>query len=206
MDTWDRTSIYDEPALTPNSGAELCARSSIQNSDLTEAQAPPLVSQNFEPTHENSQRPENNVDRLKHNVSSTTPNAEVSTPPTTSSKTVWSIGSRTVVIFGMLSFAAGVGLGAIVVSKLGWNLHARPSYESIAAANLASAKTTPVAAQTTPVAASAPDSDLSEIANQLKSVGTELTSLREDVRSLAGEVAQIREAQSISKVRRRDRK
>ena len=102
----------------------------------------------------------------------------------------------------MLSFAAGVGLGAILFSKTSWNLHAlRPAHESVAAplANL-------VSAQTTPVVASAADGSLSEPANLLQSIGTELTSLRQDVRSLAGEVAQIREAQSISKVRRRDRK
>jgi hypothetical protein len=194
MDTWERTSIYDEPTLTPNSGLELCAKSSIQNSDLTEAEAPSLVSQSFEPANENSQPPEDNVDRLKHNVSSTTPDAEVSTPPATSSKTVWSIGSRTVVILGMLSFAAGVGLGAILFSKSSWNLQSlRTAYGSVAApsANL-------VSAQTMPVVASAPDGS--------QSIGAELTSLRQDVRSLADEVAQIREAQSISKVRRRDRK
>ena len=218
MDTWERTStIYDEPTLTPNSGVELCARSSIQNSDITEAEAPPLVSQSFEPANENSELPEKNVDPLKHSVASTTPDTEVSTQPT-SSKTVSSIGWRMVVIFGMLSFAAGVGLGAILFSKPSWNLHASRTAEGVSsAAPLANS------VQTTTVAAFAPDGSLSEIANQLKSIGSELTSLRQDVRelsslrqdvkelsslrqditSLADELAQIREGQSISKVKRR---
>jgi len=197
MDTWERTStIYDEPTLTPNSGVELCARSSIQNSDITEAEAPPLVSQSFEPANENSELPEKNVDPLKHSVASTTPDTEVPTRPATSSKTVSSIGSRMVVIFGMLSFAAGIGLGAILFSKPSWNLHAlRSAYGSSAA--LANS------VQATPIAASAPDGSLNETANQLQSIGSELASLRKDVRSLADELAQIREAQSISKVRRR---
>src|SRR6516225_3533057 len=99
MDTWERTSIHDEPTLTPNSEADLCARFSIQNSDITEAEAPPLVSQNFELANENSELPEKNVDPPKHSVTSTTPDIEVSA---TSSKTVSSIGSRMVVIFGTL--------------------------------------------------------------------------------------------------------
>ena len=202
MDTWERESpsIYDGPTLIPNSGVELCARSSIQNSVLPEAEAPPLVSKNFESANENSEPAEKNVNRLKLSVSSTTPDAEVSTPPATSSKTVSSVGSRTVVIFGMLGFAAGLGLGAILFSKSSWNLHAlRPAYESIAA------RLHLVSAQTTPLAASTSDGSLSETANQLQSIGTELTSLRQDVReltslrqdirSLAGELAQLREAQ-----------
>ena len=200
MDTWEResSSICDEPTLIPNSGAELCARSSIQNSDLTEGEAPPLVSQNSETESENPEPAEKNVGHLQHSVSPTTPNAEVSAPPATSPKTVSSVGARTVVIFGMLSFAAGVALGAILFSKSNWNLHAlRPAYESIAP-HLAKA-------ETPPVAASAPDGSLSETANQLQSIGKELTSLRQDVRelsslgqdikSLAGELAQIRQAQ-----------
>ena len=192
MDTWERESpsIYDGPALTPNSGVELCAGSSIQNSVLPEAEAPPLVSKNFESANENSEPAEKNVNRLKLSVSSTTPDAEVSTPPATSSKTVSSVGSRTVVIFGMLGFAAGLGLGAILFSKSSWNLHSlRPAYESIAA------RLHLVSAQTTPLAASTSDGSLSKTANQLQSIGTELTSLRQDVRSLAGELAQPREAQ-----------
>src|SRR5215471_6444406 len=183
MDTWERTSINDEPTLTPNSGAELCARFSIQNSDLTEADAPPLVFQNSEPATENSEPAEKNVDHLQHS-SSTTPVAEVSTPPATRSKTVSSIGSRMVVIFGMLSFAAGVGLGAFLFSKPSWNLHvhASRSAEGSSAAPLTNS------VQTTPVAALAPDGSLSEIANQLQSIGSELTSLRKDVRSLADEL------------------
>jgi hypothetical protein len=193
MDTWERKSplIYDEPDLGP----ELSARSSIQNSELIDAEAPPLVSQSLDSENKNSQPQEKNVDRLKQGISSRTADAAA---PATSSKTVSSFRSRTVVIFGMLSFASGVGLGAILVSKSDWNLHARPSYESIAAAN-------PTPAQTTPAVASAPDSNLSETVNQLKSIGTELTSLRQDVReltslrqeirSLAAELAQVREAQ-----------
>ena len=200
MDTWERTSIHDEPTLTPNSEADLCARFSIQNSDITEAEAPPLVSQNFELANENSELPEKNVDPLKHSVTSTTPDTEVSTRPATSSNTVSSIGSRMVVIFGMLSFAAGVGLGAILFSKPSWNLHALRSAYGSSAAPLANS------VQTTPVAAFAPDGSLSEIANQLQSIGSELTSLRKDVRSLVDEIAQIREAQSVPKVRRRDRR
>jgi len=199
MDTWERTSINDEPTLTPNSGAELCARFSIQNSDLTEADAPPLVFQNPDPATENSEPAEKNVDHLQHS-SSTTPVAEVSTPPATRSKTVSSIGSRMVVIFGTLSFAAGVGLGAFLFSKPSWNLHlhASRSAEGSSAAPLANS------VQTTPVAAFAPDGSLSEIANQLQSIGSELTSLRQDVRelsslrqditSLADELAQISQA------------
>jgi len=190
MDTWERTStIYDEPTLTPNSGVELCARSSIQNSDIIEAEAPPLVSQNFEPANEHSELPEKNVNTLKHSVASATPDTEVSTRPATSSKTVSSIGSRMVVIFGMLSFAAGIGLGAILFSKTSWNLHALRSAYGSSAAPLANS------VQTTPVAAFAPDGSLSETANQLQSIGSELTSLRKDVRSLADELAQIRQAQ-----------
>jgi chromosome segregation ATPase len=93
------------------------------------------------------------------------------------------------VIFGTLSFAVGVGFGAILFSKSNWNLsNLRPTYESIAAhfANWA---------QTTPLAISAPDISVSQTANQLRSIGTELNSLRQDMRSLAGELAQIREAQ-----------
>ena len=192
MDTWERESpsIYDGPTLIPNSGVELCARSSIQNSVLPEAEAPRLVSENFESANENSEPPEKNVNRLKLSVSSTTPDAEVSTPPATSSKTVSSVGSRTVVIFGMLAFAAGLGLGAILFSESSWNLHAlRPAYESIAA------RLPLVSVPTTPLAASTSDGSLSKTANQLQSIGTELTSLRQDVRSLAGELAQPREAQ-----------
>jgi hypothetical protein len=105
-----------------------------------------------------------------------------------------------VVIFGTLSFAAGVGLGAFLFSKPSWNLHlhASRSAEGSSAAPLANS------VQTTPVAAFAPDGSLSEIANQLQSIGSELTSLRQDVRelsslrqditSLADELAQISQA------------
>src|SRR5262249_15708153 len=104
------------------------------------------------------------------------------------SKTISSYGSRTVVIFAMLSFTAGLALGAILVPKSGPKFQARPSNESIAPANPASAKTTPVAA-------SSAGSKFSETPNKLKTVGTQLISLRQDIRSLAGELAQIREAQ-----------
>ena len=207
MDTWERTSIYDEATLTPNSGAELCARSSIQNSELTEAEAPPLVFRNPESESEKkSELAEKNVDHLQHSVAPTTPVAEVSTPPATSSKAVSSIGSRMVVIFGCWSFATGVGLGAFLFTKPSWNVLALRSADRSSATPLANS------VQTTLVAASAPDGSLSE-ANQLQSIGSELTSLRQDVRelsslrqdikSLADELAQIREGQSISKVKRR---
>jgi len=186
MDSWEResASIYDQSPLA-NIGPELCARSSIQNSELVEAEAPPLVSRSLESANGNFEPRKKNVDGLKQSISPGRADAAASV---TNSKTISSYGSRTVVIFGMLSFTAGLALGAILVPKSGPNLQARPSSESIAAANLASAKTTPVAA-------SAAGSNLSETANQLKSVGTELTSLRQDIRSLAGELAQIREAQ-----------
>jgi uncharacterized protein HemX len=124
MDTWEREfpSTYNEPTLTPHSGVELCERSGIRNSDLTEAEAPPLASRNFEPANENTGLPEKEVDRPKPTL--TTPDAEVWTPPAANLKTVSSVGSGAVVIFGVLSFAAGVGLGAILFSKSNSNLHA----------------------------------------------------------------------------------
>jgi hypothetical protein len=124
MDTWERNvpSIYDQPPLTPNLGAELFERSGIQNTGLTEAESPPLAAQNFEPAIVDTELPEKEVDRPKH--SSTTPDAEVSSPPATNLKTVSSVGSRAVMISQVLSFAAGVGLGAILFSKSNSNLHA----------------------------------------------------------------------------------
>src|SRR5262252_8290689 len=68
MDTWERKPLYDEPNLTPNSGAVLAARSSIQNSGLTEMEAPPLVFQNPEPANKNPELSEKNVDPLKHSL------------------------------------------------------------------------------------------------------------------------------------------
>jgi len=196
MDTWERTSTYDETNLTPNPGVVR-----IQN----ETEAPPLVFQNSEPATENSEPAVKNV--LQHSVSPTTPVEEVSTSTATSSKAVSSIGSRMVVIFGLLSFAAGVGLGAFLFSKPSWNLLALRSADRSSTAPLANS------VQTTPLAASEPDGSLSEIANKLQSIGSELSSLRQDVRelsslrqditSLSDELAQIREAQSISKVKKR---
>lgn len=186
MDTWERESppISDESPLAPNLGPELCARSSIQNSELTAAEPSHSFAKALSAS-EISEPHEKNVDRLKHRVSSTADAASAAI----SSEKISSFGSRTVVIFGMLSFAAGVGVGAILFSKSGWNLQsARPAFESMTKTNL-------VSAQTTPVAASAPDGNLSETANQLQSIGTELTSLRQDIKSLTGELAQIREAQ-----------
>lgn len=180
VDTWERESppIYDEPSLAPNSGPKLRASSSIQNSGHDES--PPLISED----RESAKKATEHIG-VEQGLSSSTPGAAA---PVTWSKTVSSLGSRMVAIFGILSFAAGVGLGAILVSKSGWSSHARPSYESIAEANLAATKATSVAA-------AAPDSNLSEAIDQLKSVGTELTSLRQEIRSLAGELAQVRQAQ-----------
>ena len=184
VDTWERESppIYDEPSLAPNSGPKLRASSSIQNSGHDES--PPLISEDRESAKKATEPQKRNIG-VEQGLSSSTPGAAA---PVTWSKTVSSLGSRMVAIFGIISFAAGVGLGAILVSKSGWSSHARPSYESIAEANLAATKATSVAA-------AAPDSNLSEAVDQLKSVGTELTSLRQEIRSLAGELAQVRQAQ-----------
>ena len=185
LDTWERESppIYDEPSLAPNSGPKLRASSSIQNSGHDKS--PPLISEDLESAKKATEPQKRNIGGLEQGLSSSTPGAAA---PVTWSKTVSSLGLRMVAIFGILSFAAGVGLGAILVSKSGWSSHARPSYKSIAEANLAATKATSVAA-------AAPDSNLSEAVDQLKSVGTELTSLRQEIRSLAGELAQVRQAQ-----------
>src|SRR5262245_48129079 len=141
-DTWDRESppIYDESPLAPNLGPELCATSSTQNCELIVDEAPPLIRQHLASPYKDSEPQENNAGRLKPGISSRI--ADVAAFATWS-KTVSSLGSWTVLVFGLLSLVTGVGLGAILISKSGSNSLARPSYESIAA--VASSQSLPAA-------------------------------------------------------------
>jgi hypothetical protein len=202
VDTWDRKSpsVYD-PAPVPKSEVGSGADSKATGSNLPEIEAPSLVKENFESAERNSKPADMRDDGLNQSVSSMRPDAEVTTPPTTSAKRVSSIGWRTVVVFGIMSFTAGVGLSAVLFSKSDWDLQAlHPAYESIAASF-----SKLVSAENPPVASRAPDDATSQIANQLQSVSAELsslrqdirelTSLRQDIRSLSDEVAQIRKAQ-----------
>lgn len=202
MDTWERKSpsVYD-PAPVPKSEAGSGADSKANVSHLPETEAPSLVRENFESAERNSKPADKRDDGLNQSVSSMRPDAEVTTPPTTSAKRVSSIGWRTVMIFGVTSFTAGVGLSAVLFSKSGWDLQAlRPAYESLAA-RLPKL----VSAENPPLASPAPDDATSQIANQLQSISAELsslrqdirelTSLRQDIRSLSDEIAQIRKAQ-----------
>lgn len=220
MDTWKRESpsIY-EPMPFPKSVAD--EDSKANGSNLTEAEAPPLVTENeapplvtenFESAEENSEPTDKGYHCLRHSISSKMPDAEETTPPATSAKRVSSIGWRTVVIFGIMSFTAGLGLSAVLFSKSGWDLQALHSaYQSIAASlpKLGSAESPPVARP-------APAETLtSQTANQLQLISAELstlrqnvaelsplrqdikevTSLRQDIRSLSNEIAQMRKAQ-----------
>jgi hypothetical protein len=180
MDSWVREpypSDHEAP-LAPTAGPVLGASTSTQNNNAIVDNSPPFISRGVEPVGKNLGSKEKNADPLEKDVFP----GIAAAAPATNSKTP--LLSRTVASFGVLSFVAGFGLGAILLAKP--DLNARPSYEPIA----------PVAsAQTTPMVASAPESNLSETVNHLKSVGAELTSLRQDIRSLASELAQIREAQ-----------
>jgi len=227
MDTWERKSpsIYEPlpksvagedskangfnlteaealPLVTENEAPPL----------VTENEALPLVTENFESAEENSEPTDKGDHDLKNSITSKTPDAEVTAPPTTSAKRVSSIGWRTVVIFGIMSFSAGLGLSVALFSKSSWGLQALHSaYESIAAnlPKLGSAEGPPVAR---PAAA---ETATSQTANELQSISAELstlrqnvaelgslrqdikevTSLRQEIRSLSSEIAQMRKAQ-----------
>ena len=224
MDTWERKSpsIYEPlpksvagedskangfnlteaealPLVTENEAPPL----------VTENEALPLVTENFESAEENSEPTDKGDHDLKNSITSKTPDAEVTAPPTTSAKRVSSIGWRTVVIFGIMSFSAGLGLSVALFSKSSWGLQALHSaYESIAASlpKLGSAEGPPVAR---PAAA---ETATSQTANELQSISAELstlrqsvaeleqdikevTSLRQEIRSLSNEIAQMRKAQ-----------
>jgi hypothetical protein len=199
MDTWERSAppIYDEPSLIPKSEVELSARSRIENTELTEAEAPPLVSKSiepaksFEPANENSElADEKPVPPHKPSVSSTTPEGASSLAAASGSKTVSSFGLRTIAIIGMLSFVAGATLGIVLFSKSGWNSHdQRSGYQANASVSH------PAVTETTSMVAPVADGSLSETTNQLRAIGTELNSLRKELGSISGEVAQIRKAQ-----------
>jgi len=193
MDTWERSAppIYDEPSFIAKSEAKLSARSKVQNSDLTEAKAPPLVAQTIEPANENSELANITVPPRKRIDSAATPDGELPLAAATGLKAVSSFRLRTIAIFAMLSFVAGVSLASILMSKSGWNLLDRRSPYQSNATNLPN----PVSAQTPPMAASAVDRNLSETANELRSIGAEIGSLRKEIESLADELAQIRKAQ-----------
>jgi hypothetical protein len=192
MDTWERSAppIYDEPSFIAKSEAKLSARSKVQNSDLTEAKAPPLVAQTIEPANENSELANITVPPRKRIDSAATPDGELSLAAATGLKAVASFRLRTIAIFAILSFVAGISLASILMSKSGWNLFDRRPYQSNAAS-----VPNPASAQSPPMAASAIDRNLSETANQLRSIGTEISSLRKEIGSLADELAQIRKAQ-----------
>jgi hypothetical protein len=193
MDTWERSAapIYDEPTLIPKSEAELSAISKIQTPDLTEAKAPPLAAQTFEPANENSELTDKTALSPQRIVSSTTPEGEASLAAASGSKTVSSFGLRTIAIIGMLSFVAGATLGIVLFSKSSWNSHdQRSAYESNAAS-----VSHPAVTEATSMVAPVADGSLGETTNQLRAIGTELNSLRTDLGSIAGEVAQIRKAQ-----------
>jgi hypothetical protein len=209
MDTWERKSpsIY-EPLPESVAGED----SKANGFNLTEAEAPPLVTENFESAEENSEPTDKGDHGLKNSISSKTPDAEVTAPTTTSAKRDASIGWRTVVIFGIMSFTAGLGLSAVLFSKSSWDLQAlHPAYESLAASlpKLGSAEGPPVARP-------APAETLTrQTENELQLISAELstlrqnvaelsslrqdikevTSLRQDIRSLSNEIAQIRKAQ-----------
>jgi hypothetical protein len=218
MDTWERASpsIFEHPPIPKLVAGE---DAKANGSNLAEAEAPPLVTENFESTKENSEPPDKGDDVLKH--SSMAPEAKVATPPPTRAKRGSSIGWRTLGIFGIISFIAGLTLSPVLLSKSRWDLQAlHPAYESIVA-RLSKL----VAAETSPVTRPVPDGATSHIANQLQSIGAELgylrqdireltslrrdigeltslrqdigelTSLRQDIRSLSDEIAQIRKAQ-----------
>jgi hypothetical protein len=194
VDTWERKSpsVYD-PAPVPKSEAGSGADSKANVSHLPETEAPSLVRENFESAERNSKPADKRDDGLNQSVSSMRPDAEVTTPPTTSAKRVSSIGWRTIVIFGIMSFTAGVGLTAVLFSKSGWDLQAlHPAYESIAAS-----LPKLVSAENPPVASSAPDDATSQIANQLQSISAELSSLRQDIRELSSLRQDIRELTSL---------
>jgi hypothetical protein len=227
MDTWERKwpSIY-EPLPKSIAGED----SKANGSNLTEAEAPPLVTENeapalvteneapplvtenFESTEENSEPTDKGDHDLKNSITSKKPDTEVTAPPTTSAKRVSSIGWRTVVIFGIMSFNTGVGLSAALFSKSSWDLQTLHSaYQSIAAnlPKLGSAEGPPVAR---PAAA---ETATSQTANELQSISAELsilrqnvaelgslrqdikevTSLRQEIKSLSSEIAQMRKAQ-----------
>jgi chemotaxis protein histidine kinase CheA len=227
MDTWERKwpSIY-EPLPKSIAGED----SKANGSNLTEAEAPPLVTENeapalvteneapplvtenFESAEENSEPTDKGDHDLKNSITSKKPDTEVTAPPTTSAKRVSSIGWRTVVIFGIMSFSAGLGLSVALFSKSSWGLQALHSaYESIAASlpKLGSAEGPPVAR---PAAA---ETATSQTANELQSISAELsilrqnvaelgslrqdikevTSLRQEIKSLSSEIAQMRKAQ-----------
>jgi hypothetical protein len=209
MDTWERESpsIYERHPC-PTSVADEDSKAN----DLTEAEAPPLVTENFESADENSESTDKGDHGLKHSISSKTPDAEVTTPPATSAKTVSSIGWRTVVIFGIMSFTAGLGLSAVLFSKSGWDLQAlHPAYESIAASlsKLGSAESPPVArpapAETltsqTENELQLISAELSTLRQNIAELGSlrqdiqEVTPLRQDIRLLSNEIAQMRKAQ-----------
>jgi len=195
MDTWKRESpsIFEYRPFPKVTGEDPQAHAF----NLAEAEAPPLVTENFESAKENSEPHEKGDDGLKQ--ASTT--RDVTSPPATSAKRASSIGWRTVAIFGIISFTVGLGLSAVLFSKSGWDLQAlHPVSESIAAS-----LTKLVSAETSPVTGSVPDDATSQTANQLQSIGAELsylrqdiralTSLRQDIKSLSDEIAQIRKAQ-----------
>jgi len=227
MDTWERKSpsIYEPlpksvagedskangfnlteaealPLVTENEAPPL----------VTENEALPLVTENFESAEENSEPTDKGDHDLKNSITSKTPDAEVTAPPTTSAKRVSSIGWRTVVIFGIMSFSTGVGLSAALFSKSSWDLQTLHSaYQAIAAnlPKLGSAEGPPVARP------AAGETATSQTANELQSISAELstlrqnvaelgslrqdikevTSLRQEIRSLSSEIAQIRKAQ-----------
>ena len=179
---------------------------------VTENEAQPLVTENFESAEENSESTDKGDHDLKNSITSKTPDAEVTTPPATSAKRVSSIGWRTVVIFGIMSFTAGLGLSAVLFSKSSWDLQAlHIAYESIAASlpKLGSAESPPV------VRPAPAETLTSQTANELQFISAELStlrqnvaelgslrqdikevaSLRQDIRSLSNEIAQMRKAQ-----------
>jgi hypothetical protein len=209
MDTWERKSPSTyEPLPKSVAGDD----SKANGFNLTEAEAPPLVTENFESAEENSEPTDKGDHDLKNSITSKKPDTEVTAPPTTSAKRVSSIGWRTVVIFGIMSFNTGVGLSAALFSKSSWDLQTLHSaYQSIAAnlPKLGSAEGPPVAR---PAAA---ETATSQTANELQSISAELsilrqnvaelgslrqdikevTSLRQEIRSLSSEIAQMRKAQ-----------
>jgi Skp family chaperone for outer membrane proteins len=228
MDTWKRESpsIYESMPF-PKSVADEDSKANDSNLPaaeapplVTENEAQPLVAENFESAEENSEPIDKGDHDLKNSITSKTPDAEVTAPPTTSAKRVSSIGWRTVVIFGIMSFSTGLGLSAALFSKSSWDLQALHSaYESIAAnlPKLGSAEGPPVARPAAAKTATSQTAETatSQTANELQSISAELstlrqnvaelgslrqdikevTSLRQEIRSLFSEIAQIRKAQ-----------
>jgi hypothetical protein len=180
MDSWEREPYPSdgEAPLAPTAVPVLGVSASTQNNTAIVYNSPPFISGGVEPAGKNFGPKEMNANPLEHDIFAGIAAAESATNSKAPSL------SRTVAFFGVLSFAAGFGLGALLLAKP--DLNARPSSEPIALV---------ASTQTTPMVASAPESNLSETVNHLKSVGAELTSLRQDIRSLASELAQIREAQ-----------